>query len=76
MLAYFRWAGRGLGGVEDVTPHTLRHRFGKHALGAGRDLVTVATLPGHQRLETTAVYTEPSWEDLERAVGRLGTEGP
>src|SRR6185295_18129286 len=58
-------------GLQDVSPHTLRHSFGKHALDAGVDLVTVATLLGHQRLETTAIYTTPSGRDLERAVAKL-----
>jgi site-specific recombinase XerD len=60
-----------LAGLEDVTPHTLRHSFGKHALDAGADLVSVAALLGHQRLETTAIYTTPSQRDLERVVGKL-----
>src|SRR5215213_609096 len=33
-------------GLQDVSPHTLRHSFGKHSLDAGVDLVTVATLLG------------------------------
>jgi len=60
-----------LGGLEDVTPHTLRHSFGKHALDAGADLVSVAALLGHQRLETTAIYTTPSARDLEKVVEKL-----
>src|SRR3954469_22799762 len=60
-----------LAGLEDVTPHTLRHSFGKHALDAGADLVSVAALLGHQRLETTAIYTTPSQRDLEKVVEKL-----
>ena len=60
-------------GLEDVTPHVFRHTFAKSALDAGTDLVTVATLLGHQRLETTAIYTKPSERDLEKAVERLET---
>src|SRR6266540_7227561 len=60
-----------LAGLEDVTPHTLRHSFGKHALDAGADLVRVSALLGHQRLETTAIYTTPSQRDLERVVEKL-----
>jgi site-specific recombinase XerD len=60
-----------LAGLEDVTPHTLRHSFGKHALDAGADLVSVSALLGHQRLETTAIYTTPSQRDLERVVEKL-----
>lgn len=58
-------------GLEEVTTHTLRHTFGKSALDAGVDLVTVSRLMGHERLETTAIYTTPSEQDLEHAVARL-----
>jgi integrase/recombinase XerD len=61
-------------GLEDVTPHTLRHSFGKHTLDAGVDLVTVSRLMGHQRLETTAIYTTPHQRDLELAVEKLISE--
>jgi integrase/recombinase XerD len=57
--------------LEGVSPHTLRHSFGKHALDAGVDLVSVSTLLGHQRLETIAIYTTPGQRDLEAAVARL-----
>jgi site-specific recombinase XerD len=39
----------------EMTPHTLRHSFAKHTPDAGANLVTVAALVGHQRLETTAI---------------------
>jgi integrase/recombinase XerD len=60
-----------LAGLPDVSPHTLRHTFGKHALDAGVDLVTVSRLLGHERLETTAIYTTPSAADLATAVAKL-----
>jgi len=61
-------------GLEDVSPHTLRHTFGKQLLDASKDLVAVAALLGHEKLETTAVYTQPSTRDLERAVALLERE--
>jgi len=61
-------------GLEGVSPHTLRHTFGKSALDAGVDLVTVAALMGHDSVETTAIYTHPSARDLEQAVERLQAE--
>ena len=64
-----------LAGLDDVTPHTLRHSFGKHALDAGADLVSVSALLGHQRLETTAIYTTPSQRDLEKVVEKLEQDG-
>lgn len=60
-----------LAGLEGVTPHTLRHTFGTQVLRSGEDLVTVARLLGHERIETTAIYTQPSERDLERAVEKL-----
>jgi site-specific recombinase XerD len=44
-----------LAGLPDVSPHVLRHTFGRHALDAGVDLVTVSRLLGHERLETAAI---------------------
>jgi integrase/recombinase XerD len=64
-----------LAGLDYVTPHTLRHSFGKHALDAGADLVSVSALLGHQRLETTAIYTTPSQRDLEKVVEKLERDG-
>jgi len=54
-----------------VSAHTLRHVF---ALGYLRDnpgkLVELATLLGHESLDTTAVYTRPSDEDLAADLER------
>src|SRR5829696_8950066 len=61
-------------GLEDVSPHTLRHSFGKQLLDATKDLVAVAALLGHEKLETTAIYTQPSERDLARAVALLERE--
>jgi len=34
-------------------------------------LVTVAAMIGHESLETTAIYTQPSEEDMAKAVETL-----
>jgi site-specific recombinase XerD len=58
-------------GVDGVTPHVFRHSFGRGLVDAGVDLVTVAALLGHSKIETTMVYTQPRPEDLEKAVEKL-----
>jgi integrase/recombinase XerC len=55
-----------------VSPHTLRHTFSHNYLKAcPGQLVELATLLGHESLDTTAVYTRPSLEalaqDLEKS---------
>jgi integrase/recombinase XerC len=65
----------GAAGLDDrVTAHTLRHTFGTSLVRDGVDLVTVAQLMGHSRLETTRAYTQPSQADLEQAIERLPTD--
>jgi integrase/recombinase XerC len=63
----------GRAGLEDVSPHTLRHTFARRLLDEGASLVDVAALLGHEKIETTAVYTQPHPRDLERAVERLAS---
>ena len=58
----------------DCTSHTLRHTFAKNLVDAGVPLDQVATLLGHESLETTRVYTRPSADDLQRAVRRAAGE--
>jgi integrase/recombinase XerC len=54
---------------EPVGPHTLRHTFALNYLEAHPgQLVELATLMGHESLDTTAVYTRPSAEALTMGV--------
>ena len=54
-----------------VTPHTLRHTFGKNLVDAGVSLGRVAQLLAHERVDTTRVYTTPSEQDLQRQVEKV-----
>jgi len=60
--------------LEDCTSHTLRHTFSKNLVDTGTPLDQVATLLGHESLDTTRVYTRPSKRDLEQAVRRASGE--
>ncbi len=55
-------------GLEDVSPHTLRHTFCKSLADQGVRLEHIAYLAGHESLETTRRYTHPGENDLRKAV--------
>ncbi|CAG0990391.1 partial Tyrosine recombinase XerC, partial [Anaerolineae bacterium] len=50
-----------------LTPHVLRHTSGKRLLDAGAQLTEVAEILGHEDLNVTRRYTQPSKADLQRA---------
>jgi len=52
--------------LEGVSPHTLRHTFGKILADAGVRLEQIAYLMGHDSLESTRVYLRPSDDDLRK----------
>ena len=53
-----------------VTPHTLRHAFCTHMLQNGNDVATVQQLMGHEKLETTQIYSH-----ADKALGRSPLDG-
>lgn len=57
-----------------LSPHLLRHTFGKSLVDAGEGLERVAQLMGHSDVNTTAIYTMASQVDLERAVEKISWE--
>lgn len=56
-----------MAGVE-CTPHTLRHTLAHNLINSGISQNDVATLLGHDSLNTTRLYTQPGLVDLENAV--------
>ncbi len=58
-------------GLEHLTPHQLRHTFGKNLVDAQVSIDRVALLMGHSDINTTAIYTQPSETDLTDDVEKI-----
>ncbi|MBI5032596.1 MAG: tyrosine-type recombinase/integrase [Chloroflexi bacterium] len=74
---YLNKKGEALGRLarlERVTPHMLRHTIAKNLVDQSVSLDQVVMLMGHRSLTTTARYTQPSQQDLARAVEKLTNE--
>lgn len=54
-----------------LSAHTLRHTWVSRLVRQGTDLVLVADLAGHRRLETTRQYCLPTAQEREAALDRL-----
>jgi integrase/recombinase XerC len=61
-------------GIQKLTPHVLRHTFGKNLVDNGVGLEKVAALLGHSSLNTTRIYIVPNQQDLEKAVEKIAAE--
>ncbi|MGQ0678328.1 MAG: tyrosine-type recombinase/integrase [Actinomycetota bacterium] len=57
--------------LTDFSTHVLRHTFCTRLVRAGHDLVLVAELAGHRRIETTRRYSLPTAADRQAAVDSI-----
>ncbi len=55
----------------ELSAHILRHTCLTNLVRRGNDLVLVAEVAGHRRLETTRRYSLPSLDDREQAMEEL-----
>ena len=67
---------RGIGQTAGLTlsAHILRHTCLTNLVRSGSDLVLVAQIAGHKRLETTRRYSLPSLHDREEAMEKLAVD--
>lgn len=67
-----RGIGKNAGLV--LSAHILRHTCLTNLVRGGSDLVLVAQIAGHKRLETTRRYSLPSLADREEAMEKLAVD--
>jgi site-specific recombinase XerD len=56
--------------TKQASVHTLRHSFATHLLEKGYDIRTIQELLGHQKLQTTMIYTHVASKNI------LGVRSP
>src|SRR6266571_2305061 len=67
------WTKRHLG--VHLTPHKLRHAYGRQCVDLGVDIRIIAEALGHESLESTKIYTQVSFQRTRRIAELFGSPG-
>ena len=59
-------------GLENVTPHTLRHTMGAIATSSGEALAMTGAILGHANMRSTMIYAHIDHDPMKEAADRVG----
>ena len=60
--------------IEHLSPHVFRHTCAKNLIDAGQSIDRVSKILGHSNINTTAIYTMPTEQDLHITMESISWE--